>query len=177
MGRCANCKGFIIGGKSDGEDKYCGDKCLQAGQIRKAAGIIPPELIAEHVVKVHQGACPKCGKDGPVDIHTSHFIWSALLLTSWNSTPEVCCNSCGVKKKVGSMLGSAVVGWWGFPWGILGTPIQIIRNVPELFKNANPDMPSEQLTEFVKVMLAEQILIAQHQQQAQAQTDGPPPLR
>lgn len=174
MARCANCKGIIFGGKSDGEDRYCGDKCLQAGQIRKAAGIIPPDIVAEHVVAVHQGECPKCGKPGPVDIHTSHFIWSLLLLTSWNSTPEICCNSCGTKKKIGSAVGCFFTGWWGFPWGILGTPVQIVRNFAELGKRAHPEQPSEQLTEFVKVMLAQQILL-QRQQPAQPTTAAKAP--
>ncbi len=171
MARCAHCNSFIIGGKSDGTHSYCNDRCLITAHILRVADQVPPDVLAEQVITVHQGNCPKCGKAGPVDVHQSHFIWSIILMSSWSSKPEVCCNRCGVKKKVASALGCLVVGWWGFPWGLIGTPVQIIRNLAELPKGARADAPSEKLTEFVQVALAQQ-LMAQAEQEERARAHG-----
>ena len=55
------------------------------------------------------------------------------------------------------------LGWWGFPWGLLMTPIQIVRNFAGLFSSPDPDTPSEDMENIVRVMIAQDIL----EQQAQ----------
>jgi hypothetical protein len=119
---------------------------------------IPQDLFEQHLAGVHRGNCPKCNGPGPVDVHTSHLIWSVLFLTSWNSKPQVCCRSCGVKSKLGRAALSGVVGWWGIPWGIIGTPVQIGRNLIGVFKAPNPNVPSDALAVMVRLDLAQQIM-------------------
>ena len=95
---------------------------------------------------------------GPVDVHTSHSVWSALVMTKWRSTPLVCCQSCGTKAKLQGVLSSGLMGWWGFPWGLVMTPVQILRNVGGLFKAPDPAAPSDELVKMVRGQLSAQLL-------------------
>ncbi len=112
---------------------------------------------AERLRQVHQGRCPECGGAGPVDVHTSHQVTSVLVMTSWNSRPKVCCRSCGVKSQLGGLAWSAVLGWWGFPWGPLLTPIQIVRNLLGLIRPPQASEPTAQLRKMVNLELASQL--------------------
>jgi hypothetical protein len=134
---------------------------------------MPDEAIAEHVREVHAGACPKCGGPGPIDIHTSHTIWSALYLSSWRSKPEVCCRRCGTKAKIGGLAFSGVLGWWGFPFGLIMTPVQIVRNLGGIFSATDPHQPSPQLTEMVRAHLAAQFLEHSRQMDSLADDERP----
>jgi hypothetical protein len=55
-------------------------------------------------------------------------------------------------------LFSAVCGWWGLPWGLILTPIQIGRNVFGLFTKPNPAQPSAQLEALLRNELAEKVI-------------------
>src|SRR5687768_10468038 len=131
MKSCSYCNSTILfGGVTNSGLTFCSQRCLQSGLPMIAAQSLPPDLVEEHVNKVRSGPCPKCQRQGaPVDAHTSYFVWSALIFTSWSSKPAICCRSCAVKDQIFSTLGSAVIGWWGFPWGLFMTPVQIFRNI------------------------------------------------
>jgi len=135
---------------------------------------IQPELLAEKIVETHQGDCSVCGKSGPVDIQFSHTIWSAVLVSSYKSTPSLCCKLCGIKKKTGGIAFSFFLGWWGIPWGIIMTPVQIIKNTCSLFNTPNPNEPSERLQKFVKLNLANMILNNQNAQSHQGTSPNEP---
>lgn len=126
-----------------------------------ASRCVPAEVLEKVTKDVHEGECPRCHGRGPVDIHTSHSVWSALLLTSWKSKPLICCRPCGVKNQVFSGLGSAVFGWWGFPWGIVMTPVQIARNIHAVLTPPDAAKPSEALKKHVAMALGAQLVKAQ----------------
>ncbi len=155
MAKCDFCGTTILfGGKKEGAYRFCGDKCLAKGYAVQVGNQIPPDIVDEHTRALHGGDCPKCSRPGPVDIQTSHTVWSALLLTSWKSHPEICCRSCGVKKKLGGLFFSLFFGWWGFPWGIIITPVQVLRNFFGLFSGPDPYTPSKALEKIVRTNLA-----------------------
>ncbi len=159
MAKCDTCGTTILfGGFRENGFRFCSKKCQQNGHLAKVAIQIPDDLIAEHVEELHGGNCPKCGGPGPVDVHTSHVVISAVVMTTWKSRPEICCRSCGVKAKLSGAAISAVAGWWGFPWGILATPIQIGRNLSGVFSSPDPSQPSAQLEKFVRANIAAQFL-------------------
>jgi hypothetical protein len=103
------------------------------------------DYIREQVREIHQGNCPRCGASGPVDLHTSYWVWSALFFTRWGSSPLICCRKCGRTEQIKASLFSLFLGWWGFPWGILMTPFQIIRNLMGIFGGPSDTKPSENL--------------------------------
>lgn len=148
----------MFGGKKEGELKFCNEKCLENGYVLVAAEQVPLNLIEDLASNIHKENCPKCRGSGPVDVQTSYTIWSAVVLSSWKSNPEVCCNTCGYKKKTLALLFSMVLGWWGFPWGIIMTPIQISRNIAGFFTGANEKGASDKLKQFAKIQIAAQAL-------------------
>lgn len=172
MAKCSYCNSTIIlGGVSDGDLRFCNTKCHQSGALLMVARRIPPQVITDRVTAIHQGNCPRCQRSGPVDVHVSHSIWSALVVTSWKSSPQLSCAPCGKKEKLKATASSFFLGWWGFPCGLLGTPVQITKNLWGLANGPSGFAPSAQLEKFVRLNLAAE---ACRQERASAE---PPPLR
>jgi hypothetical protein len=76
-------------------------------------------------------------------------------MTRWSSRPQISCRACGNKSKLADAAFSLVLGWWGFPWGFLFTPVQITRNLAGLLSSSpDPYRPSPQLEKVLKLNLA-----------------------
>jgi hypothetical protein len=159
MATCGGCDTTILfGGVRDGDQRFCNNDCHHRGYLLAVANQIPEGIVREQADRVYRGMCPKCQGPGPVDVHTSYRVWSAVLLTSWQNTPEISCRRCGAKAQVGNALFSLVLGWWGFPWGLLMTPVQITRNIVALSKSPQHSAASPELTRFVSMNLAGEVL-------------------
>jgi hypothetical protein len=155
MARCAYCNDLILfGGTRDGDMHFCNEKCHQSGIALTVSRFIPDDIIQSHVDEVHQGSCPVCHGQGPVDVHTSYFVWSALVITQWSSKPQLCCRRCGIKSQLGSSLGSLAIGWWGIPWGLIFTPVQVLRNFIGMVSPPRPGTPSDSLRKLVCLNMA-----------------------
>lgn len=167
MGKCASCGSVILfGGKQQANRRYCNDRCMKRALLIEAASELPDHLVLPQVQLVHQGLCPKCQGTGPIDVHVGHRVWSALFITSWVSRPQVCCRSCGTRTQALDALFCLALGWWGFPWGLLMTPVQIVRNVMGMAKGPDPTQPSAALTQAVRIQMAEQFLHARQHRAA-----------
>jgi hypothetical protein len=163
MASCAYCNTTIIfGGKRNGNLRFCNAICEREGALALLAEALPAADVGPFIGRVHRGNCPKCSGPGPVDVHTSYRVWSALVLTQWSSRPMVGCKACGTKQQLTDIAFSLVLGWWGFPWGILMTPIQIGRNVWGLLSPPDPTSPSLALEKMLRLQLAS-TLTNQHQ--------------
>lgn len=155
MANCSYCNTMILfGGVTDGNLRFCNAGCHEKGQLARVAQRLPSSDVRAVLDEVHQGRCPECNGKGPVDVHVKHTVWSAVYLTSWNSKPMICCRSCGVKAQAGGLAFSAVLGWWGFPWGLIMTPVQIFRNISGMVSGPNPDEPSSELDRIVRLGIA-----------------------
>ncbi len=122
--------------------------------LRDIAAAIPDSEVTREVIRIHQGNCPRCGRKGPVDVHESHYIWSALLMTSWNTRQHVVCASCGKKENIKGFFISLFAGWWGFPWGLVMTPVMITKNLWSLFSHQDVLHPSSKLVKLVRQNMA-----------------------
>ena len=49
---------------------------------------------------------------------------------------------------------SGLFGWWGFPWGVIYTPIQLGKNLSGIFGGPDPEVPLEQLETLTRIELA-----------------------
>lgn len=173
MQRCAFCNARIVFGPArDGDFVYCNSRCREAGPAMQVAKTIPSEVIDQYVTQIHQGRCPYCSGQGPVDVHTVFTVWSALLVTSWKSEPRVACRACGRKGQLKGALFSGCMGWWGFPWGLFITPIQILRNFAGLIRPPEPAQPSDSLRRVASIHLANHWIA---QRRAAASSGSPPP--
>ena len=160
MASCAYCNSTILfGGSKAGNLKFCNNECLSKGQLVLLAQSVPENVVAAHARNVHSGPCPRC-KDsrGPVEVHTAYKVTSFLIMTSWSSSPRISCNSCGRKHQLGGLLHSLLLGWWGFPWGLLMTPVQIGRNIVGMVRGANTAEPSPQLQHMIRMGIASQAM-------------------
>jgi hypothetical protein len=162
MAHCTYCDSFILfGGTRDQSGLYCNQKCQQSGYLMQVSQHIPRDVMDDLIDQVHKGACPSCGQEGrTVDVHKAHKVWSALVLTSWSSSPQISCKSCAVKRQLGATLFSGVLGWWGFPWGLIMTPFQVIRNITEMAGGPSPLAPSPLLRKVVQMRAAQMGLAA-----------------
>ena len=159
MAKCSYCGTLILfGGKKEGNYRFCNDTCYENGNLLSLADQIPPATVLDHVLKLHSGYCPLCNGPGPVDVHVSHKVWSAILITSWSSELQISCRACGIKSQLGNALFSALVGWWGFPWGVVVTPLQVVRNFFGILRGPDPLEPSPRLEILVKINLTSQLL-------------------
>jgi len=156
MAACDTCGSTILfGGKKNGDSRYCSEKCMASGRVLESASRIPETLVRQKAAAIFEGTCPRCGGEGPVDVHYSHSIWSALITTSWKSTPHIACRTCATKKQALDALGSLLLGWWGIPYGILMTPVQVGRNVAGMFsRRSKGEGPSPELFQQVRLGLA-----------------------
>jgi DNA-directed RNA polymerase subunit RPC12/RpoP len=171
MAKCDYCGSTILfGGKRDANGRFCNQKCQGRGALLAISKQVPDATVREVVWKTHQGTCPKCGGAGPVDVHVTHKIWSAVFLTSWKSTPQISCRSCGVKSQWAGVGSSLFLGWWGFPWGLILTPVQIGRNLVGMSRSADASAPSPQLEKAVRMQIAAQAVQA-------TRATGAPPLQ
>jgi len=126
---------------------------LPEGQV-----LIEAEAVRHAAMQIHAGLCPSCGGSGPVDVHASHRIYSLILFSSWRSVPRISCRACGFRRQLHGLCISLVAGWWGLPWGLLMTPVQLVRNAVGMASPPDPMAPSEALRQHVRLGLAEQSL-------------------
>ncbi len=159
MGSCSYCGSTIwFRGVRDAELRFCNADCQQRGHYIRFVDQLPQDLVRDHVRAVHQGNCPACGKTGPIDVHRSFKIWSALVLTSWKTEPRISCRKCATAAQSKGIVYSLFLGWWGFPWGFIITPIQIIKNIHGMVAGPDAAQPTPDLERLVKLNLAEQII-------------------
>ena len=160
---------ILFGGKREGNLRFCNDQCYQSALLVRLAEKINPAVIQQQLGEVHQGKCPRCQGRGPVDVHKAHRVWSALVLTSWSSRPELSCRGCAVRRQLGAIVFSGALGWWGFPWGIIFTPVQVIRNIVEMAGGPNSSQPSPLLERAVRMHAAATLAEAMN-------ANRPPPI-
>jgi hypothetical protein len=165
MAKCAYCgTTLLFGGKKEGNLRFCNDTCRQKGHVLLVASQVPDDVVKQHARDVYAGPCPKCKqRRGPVDVHTAHKVWSAIFMTSWSSAPQVSCRSCGVKAMLFGTTTSLLFGWWGIPWGILITPVQVAKNVWGLLRTEETKQPSRKLEQMVRMNLASHALARANQ--------------
>jgi hypothetical protein len=161
MAQCNYCGTTIIfGGTRDGNFRFCNNKCHTNAYALRLAQNVPADVLDRQAEEVFRGNCPRCRGLGPIDVHKVHRVWSALVLTSWSSGQQVSCRSCATKSQLGALLFCLGLGWWGFPWGLILTPVQITRNIVGMCTRQNPSQPSPELRKLLQVALGMQLLQA-----------------
>ena len=159
MAKCNTCGSFILwGGITHGAVKYCSNKCVQTAATEVLGQTVAEDQLEALVNEVRNGPCPQCKGPGPVDIHTSHSVMSFVVMTRWKSTPRMSCQRCGQREQLKSLGISMIAGWWGFPWGIIFTPLQVSRNLNALASPAGRNGPSEELRKALRTVLAKRVV-------------------
>lgn len=159
MANCSYCNSWIIfGARKDAFGTYCSDKCQVFGNCLAASNSVPQVEIDREIEVLLKKPCPRCGRPGPVDFHKSYKVWSALILTSWSTNPDISCKSCATMRQLEAIAFSGVLGWWGFPWGIILTPVQVSRNLIDMVKKTSPGKSSPMLERAVRFQVGAKLL-------------------
>lgn len=160
MAKCAYCGTTVIfGGKKLDGLTFCDQKCQSNGEVLLVARQLPDDLVVDETRRIHAGPCPVCKQQrGAVDVHTSYKVHSVLIYTSWSSTPRISCRPCGLKGQAGALSYSIFLGWWGLPWGLVMTPVQVVRNIHGMVSSKETGTPSEQLGTLVRRSIALQAI-------------------
>ncbi|MFW5784662.1 MAG: hypothetical protein ACOCW1_00635 [Chitinispirillaceae bacterium] len=156
MKRCAYCGTdilFVEGRTVDGLH-FCNSRCASHAPFFPFTDQVTSDELDDFVNKIYKGNCPVCNKRGPVNFYLSHRISSALVMSSWGSRHKICCRRCGTKMLLLAMFRCFFLGWWNFPWGVIMTPVQIIRNSVEILNGYIQEKPSGRFRRALKLKLA-----------------------
>ncbi|HWO12099.1 MAG TPA: hypothetical protein VNN80_21540 [Polyangiaceae bacterium] len=153
----------MFGGVSAEGLRFCSQNCAAQAQLAIVGQTLPEREVRKHVWDVYKGQCPKCGGAGPTDIRTSYRVISVVVLTRWSSHPVLACRGCGIKSQLLDLVVCLLFGWWGFPWGVLLTPVQVVRNLIPLL-SSDDGTPTEALDRVVRTHLAAELVAAQAEQ-------------
>ncbi len=158
MSACQICNTTVLfGGKRAAGLRFCSQRCLDAGEAFVIAEELPQDVVIEPLQELFSGTCPRCNGDGPIDVYQSWWIHSFAIYSSWETRQHVSCRPCGRKSQLGGLLYSLIAGWWGIPFGLLMTPVQIVRNLIGMLRSA-PTSPSLLLEKQVRLLLARDLL-------------------
>lgn len=147
MATCDCCgKYYTFGGLKAGRYAFCNGTCHSRGSVLVALDEAPPGSLTDFIVAAHRSDCPSCGRPGPIDVRPSHWVWSLMVLTRWGTDHNIECAPCGRVRQAKAIGLSLLVGWWGVPFGLVFTPVQLIRNVIALMQsNRGPSADFQRL--------------------------------
>ncbi len=86
--------------------------------------------------KLRDLACPLCGnKTSKLNGTIMHTAKSFIFFSSFRKEPIIGCPDCLDKKNNDSILSTALLGWWGIPFGLFKTPFYIYDNIKSKKQN------------------------------------------
>ena len=93
--------------------------------------------------------CPKCNsKTQKINATMVGRVISMLIMTNYEKSLKVACSNCLDEMHSKANMKSALLGWWGIPWG----PIQTIRSFifnSIMKKNNRTEKPNEIFVGFI----------------------------
>jgi hypothetical protein len=111
---------------------------------------ITDEKVLAEAIALRNGACPRCRHHrGIVEVRSAHWIWSAIVFTRFETKKHLCCRTCGKRENLKALGFSLLLGWWGIPFGLLGTPYMVLANLFQILGRDRPD-PSDALRDSVR---------------------------
>ena len=85
-------------------------------------------------------SCPICGNSTErLNATMTSEVMSFLFFTQYRKKIKIGCPHCLDKANENALIKSAVLGWWGFPWGIIRTPQAISLNLKSKKTNHLPE--------------------------------------
>lgn len=79
--------------------------------------------------------CPECGSnDSELEGSLIRSVMSFILLTTYKKEHVISCVNCKKRLKQSALTKTALLGWWGIPWGIFRTPHALVLTMIESSK-------------------------------------------
>jgi hypothetical protein len=107
------------------------------------------EEIDAYCAIVRQLACPACGTSASkLNGTMTSEVLSFILFTQYSKKLKVACPACLDKANNTALVKTAVLGWWGIPWGFIRTIQAIGSNIQSKSTN-RLDTPNDHLRNFI----------------------------
>lgn len=104
----------------------------------------------DYLSLIRDQACPICGdKSQQLNAALSTTVISAIIFTHYKKAFSIGCPACLRKANQTATLKTALLGWWGIPWGLIRTPQALVKNI-KTGKRLITNEPSNILVDFVK---------------------------
>lgn len=111
--------------------------------------VISEEGIAEYCGLLQAQPCPLCRSSAQrLNATISSKVMSFLVMTTWKKQFAIACPTCLDKLNRDASTTSALLGWWGFPWGISRT-IQALIDNRKMARTNHVPYPNDLLKAFV----------------------------
>jgi hypothetical protein len=111
-----------------------------------------PESLAidSYISLIRNQPCPVCSSTAqPLNAIVIGSVKSFIILTHYKKKLMIACPSCLQQANQRATSSTALMGWWGLPWGIIRTSQALFRNM-KANKVIRTDEPSDKLISFVK---------------------------
>ena len=92
--------------------------------------------------------CPTCASDAKLNGTQVNEVFSIVILTHYKKELKIACPHCLDKASSDAIVKTAVLGWWGIPWGIVRTIQAISRNISNK-RVHHSEEPNKYLRSFV----------------------------
>ena len=97
---------------------------------------VDPGTLSKYTNLLRSQPCPICNSTAnKLNATIAATVMSFIILTNYKKELIIACPDCLDKKNNDAMLKSALLGWWGLPWGIIRTIQSLILN--NKMKNQN----------------------------------------
>ena len=105
--------------------------------------------VAAYCELVRAQPCPRCWSSAqPLNATVVSHVASFIVATTWKEQLVVACPTCLDALNRKAATSSALLGWWGLPWGIIYTTRALIANHRMAQTNRLPQ-PNNSLRTFV----------------------------
>ncbi|MEO6979051.1 MAG: hypothetical protein ABI113_11755, partial [Mucilaginibacter sp.] len=110
----------------------------------KAADVLTKEVsateLAGYVETLRNLPCPICGgTDEKLNATMVSNVVSFIVFTHQQKEIKIACPRCLNKQNNNAMIKTALLGWWGIPWGIIRTPKALLFNANQKAQNDFPE--------------------------------------
>jgi len=96
-------------------------------EVTNSTEPISEEEFLEFAKQIVHSSCPTCGeREEKLRAAYIRTVWSIGVMTSWKTKSVICCSACMKKKHIIAIVITALLGWWGFPWGIFKTSSALV---------------------------------------------------
>jgi hypothetical protein len=154
--KCGACGATLVfAGARRGGIPFCDPKCATDGAwAAYARQWVPEEEVERRASLLFAGPCPKCRGPGPVDVHATYFIWSAIVASFTSMGTHVACDACARSRRARDVALVVLLGWWSWV-GIFLTPFILYRALTS--RIVPRSAPSDLLRGVARRQLAEEV--------------------
>ena len=111
--------------------------------------VVSEKEIAEYCGLLQAQPCPICRSSAQrLNAALTSKVISFLVMTTWKKQFAIACPTCLDKLNRDASISTALLGWWGFPWGIIRTIQALIAN-GKMEKTNHAPYPNDLLKVFV----------------------------